>query len=327
MIEKLRSWKSCIPYILSLTVLLAFFIYLCHSADRYRHLLDLSIGSLLSLLGLALTLPLTNGLINYLLYRGLGVLVTLNESIGLAAVNTLANQLPFAGGMVAKGVYLKQRYELAYTRFVSATLALYVCFVAVNGAIGVIVSAYLAIVGDTSMPLMLILGFSGMAASILLLWFPVEVSFVPDRWRQRLTPMVSGWRLLGEKWLLLGQLVGLQCVMMLTFAARLWVAFHALSQDVSLLQCAVLSAATILTRLVSIAPGGLGIREGIVVGVASVMGFDPGISVVAVGIERLIATLVIIVVGTVYTYILSRKVARPSHEPGSVEESWTESIL
>lgn len=93
------------------------------------------------------------------------------------------------------------------------------------------------------------------------------------------------------------------------------------------LRYVVLSAATILTRPVSIAPGGLGIREGIGVGVASVMGFDPGISVVAVGIDRLIATLVIIVVGTVYTYILSRKVARPSHEPGSVDESWTESIL
>jgi uncharacterized protein (TIRG00374 family) len=57
---------------------------------------------------------------------------------------------------------------------------------------------------------------------------------------------------------------------------------------------------------VNIAPGGLGVREGIVAGIASLLGFEAGVSAVAVGIDRLVATSVVIVLGTIYTYILSK---------------------
>jgi hypothetical protein len=136
---KFSKWKSYLPYILSVAALLVFIAYLYRNAGRYQQLLDLSASSLFLLLGLVLTFISGNGLTNYVFYRGLGLPLTFNEGIGLAAVNTLANQFPFAGGMIAKGVYLKQRYKLTYTRFLSATLALYVCFVAANGVVGVAV--------------------------------------------------------------------------------------------------------------------------------------------------------------------------------------------
>jgi uncharacterized membrane protein YbhN (UPF0104 family) len=300
--------------------LLVFIGYLYHNIDRYQQLLNMSAGSLLLLLGLVLTLIFTVGLLNYFLYRGLGVLLTLNESIGLAAVNTLANQLPFAGGLIAKGVYLKQRYELAYTRFLSATLALYVCFIAANGAVGVAVLGYWAVVYDTTVPNLLLLGFLGMAASIFLLCLSIDVSVIPGEWGRRLAQLLAGWQVLSQNRLLIGKLVGLQLLTTLIFAGRLWIAFHILSQDVSLAHCILFSAATIMTNLVSIAPGGLGVREAIVAGIASVLGFDLGVSVVAVGIDRLIATLVIIALGTVYTYILSKQVVNAQSEPEPYEQ-------
>jgi uncharacterized membrane protein YbhN (UPF0104 family) len=312
--------KSYLPYLLSIAALFALFAYLYRNAERYQQLLDLSAGSLFRLFSLVLMFTLANGLINYLFYHGLGLPLTLNEGIGLAAVNTLANQLPFAGGMIAKGVYLKQRYKLTYTRFLSATLALYVCFVATNGVVGVAVLAYLALVDDTMVPTLLILGFSAMAASVLLLWLPVDASSVPDKWGQRLAQLVDGWQVLSQNRLLVGELVGVQILIILMFAGRFWIAFHALSQDVTLAQCILFSAATILTRLVSIAPGGFGVREAVVAGVASVLGFDVGVSVVAVGIDRLVATVVIIALGTVYAYILSKKVANAQSESEPYEQ-------
>jgi putative flippase GtrA len=51
------------------------------------------------------------------------------------------------------------------------------------------------------------------------------------------------------------------------------------------------------------------VREGIVAGVASLLGFEPDVSAVAVGLDRLVATSVILVLGTVFTYILSKKAA------------------
>ncbi len=300
--------KKAIPHVLSVVVLLLFIGYLYRNADQYQQLLNLSLGSLVLLISLILGTYLANGLINYFLYQGLGVPLSLNESFGLAAINTLANQLPFAGGLIAKGVYLKQRYQLAYTRFLSATVALYVCFVAVNGLVGVAIIGSWSLRDGRSVPGLLLLGFMGMAASVVLLWLHLDVSFAPGKWGRRMAQLTQGWQILTQDRLLIARLVALQLGMALIFAGRLWIAFHILSQEVSLTQCILFAAATILTHLVSITPGALGIREAIVAAVAAALGFDAGISVVAVGIDRLVATVVIITLGTFYTNILSQRV-------------------
>ena len=304
-ISKLRAY---LPYVLSVGALSIFVVYLWQNVDRYQKLLNFSFDTLLSLVGLAFVFALVNGSINYFFYRALDVFLTFNESIGLAAVNTLANQLPFAGGLVAKGIYLKQRHQLAYTHFLSATMALYVCFVAVNGAVALMILGYWALGSGVRVPLALILGFSGMMASVASLWFPMDVLFLPGKIGKRLMKLAEGWRVLSENVYLVGVMTGFQILMTLVFAARLWIAFHALSQDVTYAQCLLFSSATVLTRLVNIAPGGLGVREGIVAGVASLLGFEAGVSAVAVGLDRLVATSVVIVLGAIYTYILSKKV-------------------
>jgi uncharacterized membrane protein YbhN (UPF0104 family) len=301
--------KKNLPCILLVAALLVFSAYLARNARRYRDLLNLSAGSLLSLLGLVLCFAASNGLINFLFFRMFDVYMTLNESIGLAAVNTLANQLPFAGGLVAKAAYLKQRHSLAYTHFLSATTALYVCFVATNGVIGIAVLGSWWLTDLAEIPLPLVLGFLGMTLSFVALWLPVDAVSFAGGWGRHLERLTEGWAALGQHLPLAGILIILQTATTLIFASRLWIVFHVLSQDVTYAQCLLFSAATILTRLVSIAPGGLGVREGIVAGVASLLGFEAGVSAVAVGLDRIIATSVILVLGTVYTYVLSSKVA------------------
>jgi len=300
--------KTYIPYVFSIAALAIFATYLYRNAERYHELLAFSSQSLLFLVGLALMFSPVNGIINLLFYKALGVHLTLNEGVGLAAVNTLANQLPLAGGLVAKGVYLKQKHELTYIHFLSATMALYVCFVAANGAVALVVLGYWTLFRQVHVPFVLVLSFSGMMTSIISLWLPMEIISIPGKIGEQLRRLAAGWKALGQNFSLIGIISGFQILTTLLFAGRFWIAFHMLSQDVSFSECILFAAATVLTRLVSFAPGGLGVREGIVAGVASLLGFDPGISAVAVGIDRLVATSVIIVLGTIYTYILSKKV-------------------
>lgn len=299
--------KAYLPYTLSIVALLIFVIYIGKNFDRYHQLFDFSLGVFLSLFGLVLGFTLINGLINYFLYRALGAFLTLNESIGLASVNSLANQLPFAGGLIAKGVYLKKRYNLAYTHFLSATMALYVCFVSASGGVALIVLAYWTLVGIENIPVALFGGFASMVASVIFLYLPVYIFSLPGKIGKRLSQLADGWRVLGQNGHLVLKMIGFHMITTLLFAARLWISFHALSQDVTYTECLLFSSAAVLTRLISIAPGGLGVREGIVAGLASVLGFDPGVSAVAVGLDRLVATTVILVLGTFYTYRLSKK--------------------
>ncbi|MEZ4646186.1 MAG: hypothetical protein R3E31_26275 [Chloroflexota bacterium] len=72
--------------------------------------------------------------------------------------------------------------------------------------------------------------------------------------------------------MLVGQLMGVQILLLVIFAWRFWIAFHMLSQGVRLSQCLLFAAATIVISLVNITPGGLGIREVIVGGSGVVIG-------------------------------------------------------
>lgn len=312
--------KLSIPYILTLIVVVLFLGYLYQNADRYQKLLNLSPDLLLVMIGLSFLMIGTNGLTNCYLYRELGSPLTLNEGFGLAAINTLANQLPFSGGLIAKGVYLKQRYVLAYTRFLGATLALYICFVAANGLVGIIMLTYLYLVYGVPYSLLLLLGFLGMTLSSVILWLPISIDSISGKWSQHLVRLMSGWQVFSQNRLLLAKLITLQLVMTLIFAIRLNFAFRILSQDVLLVYCILFSAASILSRLISIAPGGLAIREGIIAAIAAVLDFDVGITVVAVGIDRLVSTSVVVIVGSVYTYILSKKVVNNPEEIHDPEE-------
>lgn len=300
--------RSSLPGLLSVIILLIFFGYLYRNIDRYQELLDLAVGSILLLLGLILIFICIGGLTNYKLYRGLDIPLLLNEGIGLATINTLANQLPFTGGLVAKGFYLKRKYALAYTHFLSATLALYICLVTTSGVVGLIVLGYLRLVDGKTIPTPLVLGFLGLAMSFTLFWLPFDPSIVSGKWKRRIVQLVQGWRVLSQNRPLIVELVALGLLGIFVMAGRFWVVLHMLSQDITLLQCVLLSSSLILTNLVNITPGALGIREGIVAGVVALLGFDPGVSVVAVGIDRLVALLVIIILGTFYTHMLSKQI-------------------
>lgn len=312
--------KTYVPCVLFLAAALVLGGYVCRNFERFRELIDLSVTTVLSLVILAGAFVIVNGSINYFFYRGLGASLTYNESVGLAAVNTLANQLPFAGGLFAKGIYLKQRHRLSYTGFLSATMALYVCFVAVNGAVALAVLGYWALLGSVEAPLPLILGFSGMAASVTSLWLPVDALSLRGKMGKWVSELAEGWRVLRQNVALVAVMAAFQVLMTLLFAGRFWIAFRALSQEVTYSQCLLFSSATVLTRLVNIAPGGLGVREGIVAAVATLLGFEPGVSTVAVALDRLIATSVIIVLGTIYTYFLSAKAANSKEAHSMISE-------
>lgn len=295
------------------TVIIAFYLvilvlavsYLLPNAERYRQLLTFSPGHVL-LIVVIVVFP-DRGLQNYVLYPKLGAPVSLAEAVVLSYVNTLANQLPFAGGMVTKGVYLKQRYRLPYTRFFGATVGLLVIAVSVGGSIGLATIGYLVFTSNEAPPWILVVAFAIMAFTAAMLWLPIPIRLFPSRWRERLNQLLSGTKYLAQHRELILRLALLQLLTVLNVSVRLWAAFRLMSQNIPLSYCLVFAAATLLTQLVSVAPGGLGVREAIVVATARLVGLDMGVALIAVGIDRLIATATIVVLGALSSVALSRK--------------------
>jgi len=255
---------------------------------------------------------LINATMDYLFYKGLKIPIGFWENFGLRTVNTLANLLPFAGGLVASGFYLKRKFSLAYTRFLSATAAVYVSYMSANGVMGLVVLVILSQVDRQPIPVLLILGFCVMTVSVLAYWLPVDFLHTSKYLKNVLSNLVNGWQVLKENKLLLIRLILLQLIVTFLQAGRFYLAFKMLSQDIKFSHCLLISSATLLTRLASFAPGGLGIREGIVAAVGSFLGYPPAISALAVGIDRLVSTTLILFFGVFSSYRLGIGILRTS---------------
>jgi uncharacterized membrane protein YbhN (UPF0104 family) len=303
---KIRFIRSLVITIISLGIVSAFAYYLYTNADRYLELLQISPLSVL-LIGLIMLLMLfINGLSNILLFRGLETELTYREGVYLSAAATFINQLPISGGIVAKGFYLKQKHRFPYTKFFSATLALLLCFFSVDGLIGLSILLNWLILGKAISSALLI-GFTLMAVSALIFWIPLDRIKFPRQFNTWFSQALDGWMVISRKPKLALKLIGLQVVLTAFVALRYKIAFQMLSQEITLAEAMLFSTASILTQLVSFAPGGLGVREAIVGAVASALNFEFSVSVVAVGLDRLITTPVILIFGGISVIILSNK--------------------
>jgi uncharacterized membrane protein YbhN (UPF0104 family) len=258
---------------------------------------------------ITLAFPLLNGLQNIYLYRSLGADISNQDGVFITAASTLANQLPIPGGIISKGVYLKRRYNLTYTRFISSTVATFFLFIAVNGFIGVAILLFWFFFNKAAVSPVLLIAFTVMVACLLVFWLPLDRIRMPEKIHRLFRQALEGWMLISTNPVLLLQLVVLQAILSVLLALRYWLAFRMLSQQVTMAQTLLFACASILTQLVSIAPGGLGAREAIVGAVALALGFDAGTSVVAVGLDRLVSTITILLIGGISTVILGKRIS------------------
>ena len=311
--------RQVIVSILSIAIIVAFVYYLYLNADQYLRLLQISVMGVVMLVLLSLLISLLNGMINVLMFRSLGANLSQREGFYLAAASTLANQLPISGGIVTRSVYLKHRYGLSYTKNFSATLALFACSIAAYGFLGVAILAYWYFTQHVPPSPILFIGFGGMAAGLLIFLLPLDKIRIPDFLLRWLDQAVEGWTVIGRNPQLLAQLLGLQTSTMLLMAARYWLAFHMVSQNVTVGQVILFASASILTQLVSFAPGGLGVREAIVGGIAAALGFDAAVSLFALALDRLVSTVVIVVLGWISMVSLGNQIADSPIKPEEQE--------
>ncbi len=312
---KNQGFRTAVLSIISLGIIAAFVYYLYVNANQYLELLNVSAKGATMLFVLSLAFPLINGMQNILLYRSLGTGISYRDGFLLTAASTLVNQLPISGGIISKGFYLKHKYNLSYTVFISSTMALFVCFVVANGFMGMSILFYLILFKKIVVHPALLIAYTTMAACLLIFRLPLGRIKIPEKIRSWSYQAIEGWMLISKNPVLLCQIIGLQFLLVLLLAVRYWLAFHMLSQDVTVAQTLLFSTASILTQLVSIAPGGLGVREAIVSGVASTLGFDAGVSLVAVGLDRLVSTIMVVLLGWISIVILSKQISNTSIKP------------
>jgi uncharacterized membrane protein YbhN (UPF0104 family) len=288
--------------------------YLYHNADQYIRLLRLSVVGVISILMLSLLSAVVGGLLNVYMFASLNAKLSYRDAFHLGTSSTLANQLPIPAGMIARGFYLKRQHNLSYAKYFSATLALYFCMLALNGFIGLTILLHWTLSSHQTFSPMLWGAFGAMAASLTVFALPIERIKFWGFLRRWVAQALEGWTLISTNRVLLLKLLGLQTGLMLSWCVRYWLAFHMLSQNVTFGQTLLFATASVLTQLVTFAPAGVGVRESIVGAVSLALGFPLAASVAAVGLDRLISTTTIFLLGWIGSMALGRQLANATKE-------------
>lgn len=266
-----------------------------HIASEYA----LRPGGLLAISGLTAAVLALRGLQNQLVFGRLGVRAPLGDWIGLVTVASFSNYLPLSAGLVAKALYLKRVHATPYRRFAVGQGGILLLVLLANGALGL---ALLIPRSDSPAEAAVTAGFALMAAVGLTLW-------LPERAGQRLTGGRLARDLAAARELRRAGPGALACqlVVLVLTAGALRLAFDMGAARVDFQACLIFSAAAVLTSLVSVTPGGLGIREFLIGGLALCTGFEARDAVIASTLARVGEMVAIFGLGAVFTHRLSRR--------------------
>ena len=285
--------------------------YLSRHPENLAALRNLSPGAVFLLAGLALVKLMAMGMFTWINLDALGVHLGFWEWYGLSAMTAMGNYLiAFRGGAAIRGVYLKSKYDLPYATFLSTVASLYLLTIPTNALLGFIALQiiYLGLgISQPGLALLLMAAFAGPVVFLVLIRRAPRFS---GRWTSKLNLVVEGWRLLTAKPLTVIKLVLTSVLNSCVTVLMIHISFKALGVDLPLIKSGVLGILYLISAMVPITPAGLGFAETTLVLASSAFGLDSTINILAAGLHRSVILLVSLVLGPLFTLILSRESGR-----------------
>jgi uncharacterized membrane protein YbhN (UPF0104 family) len=245
-----------------------------------------------------------NGRIGRDLVAEFGVQLDPLEWYGLAAVQSLGNYLPVPqAGAMARGVYLKRVHALPYSTYAATVVVTYVTSLALSGWTGLAGLAVLGSLGRPS-PWLLWLVFAGLSMAVLMFTPAAKLLPVP----RRLAMFDTGLARL-RRHSVLTRVVVHQIVLIALTTTGLWLACHAFSQGhaVTWLMALMLGLMVMASGVINVTPGNVGVEQGAAELTARLLHVPPMLGFLASALFRLMAVLVVFVIGPIFSAYLARR--------------------
>lgn len=304
--------RRSIRAILALLILAGLAWYIWHARDTLKVALRFDLRYTVPMLLVPIVTIAVNGLIARDLVGEFGVRLTATEWYGLAVINALGNYLPLPqAGAVARGVYLKRVHHLPYTIYAATIVVTYVSSLALSGVIGLAGLALLHAMGRPS-PLPLWVAFAGLASSVLMFTPLARFLPVPKRYRN----FDSGLHTL-RRHHVLSRIILLQTALIAVTATGLWLACRALpgGHEVSWLASAMLGLMAMASGIINVTPGNVGVEQGAAEITARLLHLPDNVGFLASCLFRVMAVIVVFILGPMYSAILAKHPAEASLIP------------
>lgn len=305
----LRQWG---PVVMGAAIFAALVIYIVQQGSQ----LNLSITSisweLIIILMIVRFIPrVCNGLSLKLFARAFGVEIDLLDWFGLTIVTSAVNSSsPISPGVVARGAYLKARYNLPVMVFTSMLAANYIIVFFVTSLIVIFLLLINRMaLGAAFLPLILFHAVLGLICVVVML-FPIRWPFGTGNRVFRLAAAgIDSWEILRRKPLLIFQQMLLALIIQLANGLQLYIALLAIRQPTNLWQTILIADMTSTVTVVKLTPGNIGIVEFLSGLFAKILLASSPAIIAASLLSRIVYLIPILGLGPLFSYLLTKRLA------------------
>ncbi|MFC2157517.1 YbhN family protein [Acidobacteriota bacterium] len=316
-----KSVKNTILFL----ILISGLIYLYFNRSYLQAFSNLGLHEIIGLLFLSYAGFLFLGLGFKFILKIFSLDIPYREWFGLTICNTMFNYyVPARGGTVAKAYYLKKKYGFEYPHYVSLMAGSFIISLVLTSLLGLAaVLLTFIFTGRFILSLALVFSlflvvslFSGFITRVL---SKLTVSTRFERLNLIMENIKDGLTYFSSHKKATLNFCIFSVLFILFMILRLYVCFIALDFNVSFMAIALIRLIAEFTFLISIVPGNLGIKEGIIVFSASIFEIPLDQAVTAAILDRAVSMFLIFALGFFYSRGLLGKLA--VDEKGTGQES------
>lgn len=250
-----------------------------------------------------------------------GIKLKAKEWIGLTLTNTMYNYImPARSGFFARAYYLKEKYAFDYAKYVSFLGGSFVVSFLVASLTSMCLIGINYYVNNQLYDMLFYISltvFLGTATFSLVFWNHGQPN-IKTGWKKPdnfIANTVSGLQYFRSSKDILKKVFFINFALILIRSVRLYFAFLAINVDVGFLDVFIMHSILVFSIVISLTPGNIGIKEGIIVLMAGLMSISLNDAILAAAIDRAVSMIIVFSSGTVYHFVLikqSKSQSQPS---------------
>ncbi|MFC1780523.1 YbhN family protein [Patescibacteria group bacterium] len=272
--------KKYISVILTILFLSIFCIYFFQNQEDFKPLLQLSIPILVIISLLKVLTIFSMGLFIKIVLKPFKKKMSLAESFYISTLSTIGNYfMPLRGGAGIRAVYLKKKLKLSYSHFISTLSGNYIITFAVYSIIGLVSLILIQVKYNISSTILYIffITLALVTLTLSLVKIPkriLEISEKPgilNRISKILVNIAKGWSFITSNKSLLVKLLFITFLNFLITASITFLGFKSIGVNLTFPSLLLYVSLSGTSLLISLTPGSIGIREGVLLLSASII--------------------------------------------------------
>ncbi len=278
--------------------------YFLNNHEELKQLLSVPVSAIVTITLLKILGIFANGFFTKFILDAFNKKISVKETSYLAWLTSVGNFFgPILGGASIRAVYLKKKFDFEYSKFISTLYGIYIITFFVSSIVGI--ACVILLTYTTGMEVdryrALIVFVSIAFLNFCLMIIPSKyvknivskISWIPKRIVNMLNLMIDGWETIRQNRSLL---IKLSILYLITFAiavAQTYILYGLFVDSYSIINVLLYTVLGSLALLVSLTPGAIGIKEGILLFFTQAIALDSAQVLQIATIDRSISFLIL----------------------------------